>query len=81
MPIIILNGKVTPNDALNDNVGFASGTEIRMAAGTAIYDALANKVAIIADPPTESPSTVAVMAPTMPKHIGVNMPNPTKNTP
>jgi len=32
----MLNGKVIPSEAVSDNVGFASGRDIRIAAGTAI---------------------------------------------
>ena len=36
MPNRTLKGKVTPSEAARDRVGLASGTDIRMAAGTAM---------------------------------------------
>ena len=70
-----------PSDAVNDNVGFASGTEILIAAGTAIYDALAAKVARIAVPPTDRSNVRPTKIPTIEKTKGAAMPKPIKNTP
>ena len=41
MPMIILNGKVMPMANVNDMAGLACGRANRIAAGAAIYDALA----------------------------------------
>ena len=70
-----------PSDAVNDNVGFASGTEIRIAAGTAIYDALAAKVARIAVPPTDRSNARPTKIPTIEKAKGAAIPKQIRNTP
>ena len=47
MPTVIFIGKVTASAMGKNKPGFASGTEIFIAAGTAIYDALAARIANI----------------------------------
>ena len=42
---MILKGKVIANEAVNDNVGLASGTAIFIALGAAMYEALAARIA------------------------------------
>ena len=44
MPMAILNGKVTANAMGSSKLILACGTAIRIAAGTAIYDALPHKM-------------------------------------
>ena len=52
----MLNGNVTPSDAVSDSVGLASGTEIRIAAGTAVLvptAAVASAALNVPDPAIE----------------------------
>ena len=45
--MVMFTGKVTANAIGKNSPGFASGTAIFMAAGTAMYEALAAKIANI----------------------------------
>lgn len=45
MPMVMFTGKVTAKAIGKNKPGLAFGTEIFMAAGTAMYDALAAKMA------------------------------------
>ena len=65
----MLNGKVMPSDAVRQNVRLASGNAMRMAAGAAMYEALAAMVASTTAPPTESPVSMAIP---MPSTTGLN---------
>lgn len=47
IPIVILTGKVTANAIGKNNPAFAFGTDIFIAAGTAMYEALAARTAKI----------------------------------
>ena len=76
-----LNVNVTPREAVSERVGFASGTDIRIAAGTAIYDALAANVANIPIPPTEKSSINPTMHPMTADNKGIRIPKRTKNIP
>src|SRR5690606_7812695 len=81
IPNTILNGNVTPSDAANESAGFASGTDSRIAAGTAIYEQLAARIPSIAVPPTDSPSARPSTHPTTEANSGNAIPNTTINNP
>ena len=70
-----------PNDAVNDSVGLAFGSAIRIAAGAAIYDALAANVAITVAPPTERPLSLLSAIPNIALITGTVTPNPIKKGP
>ena len=77
----MLNGKVTPKDAPSDKVGLASGKDIRIAAGTAMQDALAAKVARTVAPPTENPRLHANPIPINEENKGMPIPKPINRKP
>ena len=66
IPTIKLNGNVIPSEAVTYMPGLASGSAMRIAAGAAMYEALAASVAITATPPTDMPAAEPSTAPTEP---------------
>ena len=81
MPNMTLNVNVTPREAVSERVGLASGTDMRIAAGTAIYDALAANVANIPIPPTEKPNISPILHPITADNKGIRIPKNTKKMP
>lgn len=76
-----LKGKVMTKDAVKYIAGLASGRAIRMAAGAAMYDALALSVARMVAPPIESPASLPKARPIAALNIGKRIPNPKRNRP
>lgn len=75
MPRVMFTGNVTANAIGMYKPGFAFGTEIRIAAGTAIYEALAAKIDISSRSPIESKKKLLNTAITDPFTSGVTMAN------
>ena len=81
IPRTILNVNVIPKDIGSNKLMFASGTAKRIAAGTAIYDALANNTVNNKASPASNPINAAVRIPNKLTIGGKSRAKPVKNTP
>ena len=79
--MVMLIGKVIPKAIGKKILGFALGTEIFIAAGTAIYEALAARIAKINWLPTEVVTIRAKYATTQPFTKGIKAAKTTTNHP
>lgn len=70
IPTNRLNGNVTPMLDIKASGAFASGKPTEIAAGAAMYEALAHKTPRMVAPPTESPTKFPTTTPNVPAKIG-----------
>jgi hypothetical protein len=77
----MLNGKVIASEDVIEIAGFASGSAILIAAGTAIYEQLAARTDRSIAPPTESPNAIPSTVPTTAENSGKTTPKHSKNSP
>lgn len=78
---MILKGKVTANAVETYRLGLASGTVIRIAAGTAMYEALAHKTEKRRALPWGMLMNRAISNPIPALNIGISMANATRKMP
>ena len=81
IPSVMLNGKVMARAMGKYKLGLALGAAMRMAAGTAIYDALAARMESKKRSPSwvkKKPDNLAMMTPLM---MGITMANSSANQP
>ena len=81
IPIIKLNGNVTPILDINAIVALAFGSATWTAAGAAIYEALAHKTPRIVEPPIYMPIAVPAKTPRTPIINGNKRPKTIKGFP
>lgn len=81
MPIVIFIGKVIASAIGKNNPGFAFGIEILMAAGTAMYEALAARIENIKRLETSLVTIRLNIATILPFKIGIIIANNTGNHP
>src|SRR5215204_3050774 len=81
IPKARLKGNVIPKDAVRYNDGFASGNEMRIAAGAAMYEALAASTPMSVAPAMLNPTAPPVTIPKRPYKIGIQIAKATRKNP
>ena len=81
IPIVIFNGNVNPNAIGTYNPGSDFGAARRIAAGTAMYDALAAKIAKIKRLPSSGVMNLLIKATKLPLIKGITRATAVTNQP